>query len=251
MEEGYGNPNKYLRQLLKFYIDTGIPRYKQHKRNAFCKECEKDALARGGYSYPVGVFTVGQTYDKQRRKILFVGKNTNGWGPCNMTSDAENFMKYDIIRAIAQGHRREDGYFTRYWPVILMFARELLKTPEKPEVVFARIAITNLVKCGTGEPGGHPTAIMKNNCLNGLKVFENEVKILKPDVIILFVGSEYEDSVDRFGKFGDNKIGGGMCRYSSPGKNRFKAHMFHLNHPVRKSNAYLKEAIRFIKRKIF
>jgi uracil-DNA glycosylase len=90
------------------------------------------------------------------------------------------------------------------------------------ELIWRRIAITNLVKCSTSESGDNTPELLKKNCITKAKFFGEEVRLIKPTHIVFFTGNDYDDYLEKIGFEGtsrelmkfentDGKKGSVMC----------------------------------------
>lgn len=160
------------------------------KENPTCIECyEEDP----GLSPAVSVYYIGEEYNLQSKKILFVGKNARG----TLENGIDQFPVIDARESARKYFLYPDSAFWSYSQAI---TRALFKCSK--EEALEKISLTNLVKCNNamGDEGRNPdgstidqtTFLMKENCLNKVGYFWREVKILKPTHIILFSGADYD-----------------------------------------------------------
>ncbi|OGW26537.1 MAG: hypothetical protein A2X59_00095 [Nitrospirae bacterium GWC2_42_7] len=173
--------------------------------NETCSSCNKDSKRQGfgEISKPLSICHVGSNFHADKYKILFVGKNARG-----TSSDFCNAWPY-VIDARKGEYSAKNLFFNynkTFWSYTKEIACRLLDC--KPEDAFESIAITNLIKCnnavhneGTNFDGtysDYTTKKMKDNCMGEMKVFWEEVNILKPKHIILYTHYNYDDYLETF-----------------------------------------------------
>lgn len=173
---------------------------------------------------------VGRNYFAAKKKILYVGKETNGWGydaqgkislfdAVQARTQAKallglvnKFMKENIeeyygglcISNIVGG----DGCPTSFWKSIyeltislhnnrqqLWKYREVGKDLKLSSECFSSIAWTELFKIGgvkEGDVTGRPDKTMCKFLINNFMTLQEEISYLKPDLILFMTGNEYE-----------------------------------------------------------
>lgn len=161
-----------------------------------CKDyCSEYRLPLHG---PLSFFNIGDEFEKDRYKIVFVGKNT--W------YDKSNVEGLNFLASSKLRDCRDDGtkmFLTRrtlgdkpsrFWGCIQDIAKQLY--PEENEAqLLDHISITNITKCNTSKDYRDTTpCLVKENCI---EIFEEEIKALQPTHIIFFTGKDYDSNIDR------------------------------------------------------
>ncbi|MEZ4935826.1 MAG: hypothetical protein R2788_27280 [Saprospiraceae bacterium] len=123
-------------------------------------------------------------YISSEYKILFVGRESNGWLGHLTTNIHESLYRYCDFELC------NNGNYTRFWQYIYDFKNILM-----PQTIGKRNFMwTNLSKFST-ENG---KAISKKNyelLVNKFNVFQREIEILKPDIIIFFTGNKWDHKI--------------------------------------------------------
>jgi uracil-DNA glycosylase len=154
-----------------------------------CRECNVPKEVNDGL--PVSFFVVGENFQKQESRVMFVGKTVQSeWediSPKNSTSgfwDARRYAKEELFLPFWS-----TGPF---WQCIKEICQILWKI-NNPEEIWRRIAITNLVKCSTSRNLDETPHQLKRNCIQNAGFFEEEVEIVRPTHIVLFTGPDYDE----------------------------------------------------------
>ncbi len=186
-----------------------ILRMYQNKRlgaNEICRSCNRDSKKTGfgRISKPLSVYQVGSNYQDNKYRLLFVGKNARG------TSSYRSAIGSYVIDA-RRGQYSASELFLRYnklafWNYTKEIVCRILDC--EPEEAFESIAISNLIKCNNtmydeganfdGTFSDYTTQLMKQNCLRKMKVFWEEINILKPKHIVFYTHYDYDEYLEVF-----------------------------------------------------
>ena len=179
--------NSLFNRLLTMYQDEKLG------QNSICRECQLEN--ENGFSKPASPWHIGNRFQEDNYKILFVGKNARG---------GDSYKKktsYAIQDMSAEGREYYFNYGAAFWSYTREITSRLYGVND--ETAFNRIAITNLVKCNNAMYGDgknvddtdsdYTTDTMKKNCLIRMGVFWKEVNILKPKNIIIYSHYYYDD----------------------------------------------------------
>ncbi len=174
------------------------------KRNEGCiGDCdiicrkEKPALERHG---PLSFFNIGNNFEGDKYKILFVGKNT--WYDKEDVDKLKKFPEYlesAFQDCRADGREMFEHNHRMLWNCIRKITQQLYPKSQnesgswKFDELWASIAITNLTKCNTSTGSGDTTPYsLTRRCI---PFFSKEVSILMPKHLILFTGKGYDDYI--------------------------------------------------------
>lgn len=165
--------------------------------NEICKTCKAEEInVKSGFSRPISPWHIGKRFKDGFYKVLFVGKNARGDG---------GDKRPDVIDATIFGGKALLSPFSAFWSYTGKIACRLYG--QNLEDAIESIAMTNLIKCnnamdddGRNHDGtffDYTTQLMKENCLNRIKVFWKEVDILNPKHIILYTHHDYDDFLEK------------------------------------------------------
>ncbi len=166
--------------------------------NPICQRCRTHEKKKfGRLSNPVSFWHIGEQFQADPNRCLFIGKNT---------VDGSDFPVIDGVHDTRLGGRVLYLYgHSPFWTYTDKIVRRAYDLSNRRETLSC-IAITNLIKCNhsTGEECGDTTSdSMRQSCLEQLGVVWKEVDILKPRHIILYTGaSDYDSHIERF-HYGD------------------------------------------------
>lgn len=186
--------NKLEDKVFKMYRKERIGT----KKNHYCESCKKSDK-RDKLAGPISFFHIGSKFEKDRYKIVFVGKNS--WYDKKDFKDEAKGMPFADARKTGMDSIKgeDEGVKSAYWN----YMRAIIEKLYNPNNAFENVAITNIIKCNTSaEEDTHrdttPVEI-KKNCIDS-KIFEKEIKILKPKHIIFFTGKrkEYDEYIKKF-----------------------------------------------------
>jgi len=150
------------------------------RTNPVCKKCKP--LNKN----PVSIWQVGKKFNRDKYKLLFVGKTGRGdWGRTNKSGYV--YLNMSDIR------ERFLTYSNPYWS----YTREIVtRIYGSPEEGWNRIAFTNIIKCTDTDTVDTTENSVKDNCILKLGVIQKEIEILKPKNVIFYTGSYYDDQID-------------------------------------------------------
>ena len=164
--------NNIEKKVFEMYTTKGIG------KNEVCVMCRKN---NKDLSNPLGVWFVGDNYENEKIKLLFIGKNSRG-----LFEDCEKFDGTVIdATKIARENLWNESW--AYWSY----------TKEISNLVFGddttnHIAITNMVKCNNTDDNDDTTDDMKQNCISKQGIIKNEIEILKPTHIVFYTHTYYD-----------------------------------------------------------
>jgi len=165
---------------------------KYNENCRFCKKFEKDKLAG-----IISIFHVGSNFEKDKYRIVFVGKNTF-YSKKDFEAEANGKHFADVTQT-GRDSIRGEGIKSSYWSYIRAIIAKLYDK-ERFEDAIENISLTNIIKCNTtGEDGDYRDKTPKeiiDSCLKS-RIFEKEIKILKPKHIVFFTGKYYDDYLNR------------------------------------------------------
>lgn len=144
-------------------------------KSKYCQLCH---LENPELQKPVTAWFIGENFDHQKTKILFIGKNARGEPG---TENDGIIQTFDFAR---------DCLWLKkwaYWNYTRSICAEIFDSD-----TLENIAFTNLVKCNASPTIDTTTELMKQNCISNLKVVRNEISIIKPDLIIAYTGYGYD-----------------------------------------------------------
>jgi hypothetical protein len=189
-----------INEILKMYKELKLG------GNEICKTCKIENIkVKSGISRPISPWHIGKRFKDDFYKVMFVGKNARG--------DDDN-KRSDVIDATIFGKKALLNPFSAFWSYTGEIACRLYGPNLKDAI--ESIAMANLIKCNNamddegrnhdGTSVDYTTPLMKENCLNKMKVFWKEVDILKPKHIILYTHHDYDGYLEKFPNFSENEI---------------------------------------------
>jgi len=175
------------------------------------------------YSWPMIPY-VGPDYAKANKKILFVGKEPNGWGenPCSLgkilkepngieriISEPREFILNRVVPYYG-GERGNNPYKTNLLLRLYYFVGKILcddriepntRNMNISRKCFRSIAWTNIFKICTQEENSNvcppPDSKMKNFLLTDFCTLEYEIEQLRPDLIVFSTGPRYDNYLEK------------------------------------------------------
>ncbi len=165
------------------------------KKNNYCELC-KNSVKGNRLAGPFSFFHIGSKFEKDKYKIVFVGKNC--W------YDKNDFKKMTKGKPFADATEKgrnsllgDENKGSVYWKRIKAIIEEVYGSLDGG---IENIAITNIIKCNTSaEEDTHRDTTPKEirtRCAEKSRIFEKEIKILNPKHIIFFTGPR--GSYDRY-----------------------------------------------------
>lgn len=141
------------------------------------------------FSYPL-LMKVFPDYEKAKRKILFVGKETYGWidtmkNSSDLTVDylMESYEEFEFSKEY-------HGRGSPFWRFVRTFQQKV-NGQELPN----GLLWTNFSKCDSG--GTTPDYDLQKLNDSGFDLLKDEIRITKPDIIIFITGWDYEHEFQR------------------------------------------------------
>jgi|ERR1700730_4459324 hypothetical protein len=160
--------------------------------NPICEACKK--ATNQELDGPVSIWQVGQEYDNDRYRLMFVGKNARG-AIHNNASD--QLAEQGIIDGTGEADEWIGQKWSAYWYYTAAIIEHLFGSLETG---WERVAFTNLVKCNNSMNIDTTNNETATYCLDKLGVTWKEFEILQPLNIILLTGRNYDDFIDRYTK---------------------------------------------------
>jgi len=221
---------------------------------AYCKE--KGLQMRG----PLSFFNVGEKFEHDRYKVVFVGKNH--WYDKDAVEKLK-FLGFSTFRDC-----RDDGttmFLTRqsmFWRYIYNIAKRLYPEEENEAEILNRISVTNLTKCNTSTDYRDTTPYeLTDSCI---EIFEEEIKALHPKHVVLFTGKDYDPYINKL-RFGYTVFPRDMTKrtYKSEiknqsyvlwwhrqfcGKGEVRIHLLRTRHPQGAPKELVNEIVKWIKK---
>ncbi len=151
--------------------------YRQIKfgNSQYCQSCR---LENSGLQKPVAAWFIGDNFDCQKNKILFIRKNARG----EPGAESDGIIQpFDFARDCLWDKK------WAYWNYTRAICAEIFDSDTSENIAF-----TNLVKCSASPTIDTTTELMKQNCIGALKVVRNEIGIIQPDLIIAYTGCGYD-----------------------------------------------------------
>lgn len=132
-----------------------------------------------------------EAYQEASTKVLFVGKETNGWGQYidsinREPEEAVCDLRNDYIRFRRDGKRRH----TPFWRACKIIYDKL--NPDGPKEGYMT---SNLIKLDQNRT--RPSPEVEEIICNNFPLLPHEIKILSPDVVLFFTGPYYDDRLQR------------------------------------------------------
>ncbi len=153
-------------------------------KNPICEKCIEFNNS-SFFSKPISVWKVGDEFQNETNRILFVGKVHRGENLGPMINDS-------FQDATKVGNSLLEYNSWAYWS----YTREIIKSVHgNIKKGKEKIAFTNLIKCNNSRTTDETTDFTKKSCLSDLKVVWNEIKILKPNKIIFYTNTDYDNYI--------------------------------------------------------
>lgn len=132
-----------------------------------------------------------ETYWEAPTRVLFVGKETNGWGQYidsinREPEEAVCDLRNDYIRFRQDGRWRH----TPFWRACRIIYDKL-----NPGGLKDRYMTSNLIKLDQNRT--RPSPEVEEIICNNFPLLPHEIKILSPDVVLFFTGPYYDDRLQR------------------------------------------------------
>ncbi|MEH7114599.1 hypothetical protein V7124_19865 [Neobacillus niacini] len=152
-------------------------------------------------------------YRKAKRKVLFVGKETNGWGLFHETLQYykdmdEQYQRERIIRYLQWMY--EDFRLRRKWDHTLFWrgCRELFQAiaPGEGDDAFLH---TELIPFDYDN--NRPPAHLEEKLQSEFNVLPMTIEVIKPDVVIFLTGYSYDDRLIK--TFRDQRVAGDTIEF--------------------------------------
>lgn len=150
------------------------------------------------FSYPL-LMKAFPEYLKANKKILFVGKETYGWCGETMKNSRNLTVDYltDFYEQFAFAYGKMDimdgksysGKGSPFWRFVWEFHQAVNKTEDNG------FLWTNFSKCDCG--GTTPNKKLQTVNYKGFELILEEIKIIKPDIVLFLTGWSYENQFQR------------------------------------------------------
>jgi hypothetical protein len=233
-------------------------------KHDFCKQCKEEGKKRYPMLEPTGpisFFGVGERFENDFFKVLFVGKNT--WYNKDDAIGLKTFSGSDFKDAREDGRDLFEHNCSAFWRCIREITQRLYPQFKKPsrtwdyKELWEHIAVTNLTKCNTSteiDYGDTTPYYFTEQCI---QLFEEEVTQLQPKHMILFTGKGYDHYITKLsfieGKNFDEdhqKIINGKAVWWLEGRSLVGNEMFFLRtcHPQGAPKGFREEVVAWIKK---
>lgn len=139
---------------------------------------------------------VNEGWENADFKIMIIGQETNGW--CHECGENQDFTPNieKSLEVYEKFYLKQNGYRSPFWNEFRRIKRSL-SSDKKIEFCW-----NNVIKIGRVGIGNSPKINeIKEEYFN---VLLKEIEILKPNIIILFTGPNYDNHVEKY--IGKNKI---------------------------------------------
>lgn len=144
-------------------------------KNEICVKCKNK---NNKLNNPVGMWLIGANWEKNKTKVLFVGKNARG--------DGDNDIKNTFLET-------RDWLFNSgfaFWSYTKEISKRIFNDKS-----CENISVTNMVKCNDSLTKDTTTEYMKNFCINELKIIRKEIEIIKPTHIVFYTDYKYDNYI--------------------------------------------------------
>ena len=182
-------------RIFDMYYEENIGSETENKHCGLCKKHHPDLAG------PISFFHIGSNFENDKYKIIFVGKNS--WYN-KIGYESERVEGTSIADATETGRDSLIGAWnekSKYWDYIREIIKKLYINIKEEEERIENIAITNIIKCNTtGEKNIYDDKTPKDvieNCIAS-RIFEKEIKIIKPKHIIFLTGNKYDKYIEEF-----------------------------------------------------
>ncbi|KIL46720.1 hypothetical protein KP77_28470 [Jeotgalibacillus alimentarius] len=129
-----------------------------------------------------------EAYINADQRIMIVGKETNDWegqfGQHSLSKLQETYMQF----LHNQTTRAKQTLFWRY-------TNELITQLSGPDHLNTAVVWNNIYKLGLAGGRGEPSNKIKKINFETFNVFEEELKIIQPDMIIFLTGPVYDEAL--------------------------------------------------------
>ncbi len=139
------------------------------------------------FSYPL-LMKAFPEYDKVKTKILFVGKETYSW--YDTMKNSEDLTVDYLMKCYEEFELGNNYYNSPFWRFIRIF-NSTVNSKEYPK----GFLWTNFSKCDSD--GTTPSYDLQKLNEKGFDLLKDEIRIIKPDVIIFVTGWDYEYEFQR------------------------------------------------------
>jgi hypothetical protein len=155
-----------------------------------CKSCKKLSEDSNEHIGPVPIYHIGNAYENDALKILFIGSVAYGW---------DDILENRFLSEPEQSEQIMEDIERRFYEIIFKESYRYTDTIKaiitkifgSVETGYSRIAITNVIHCNAGNIRGGAKTHMKYHCGHSAKNFmltKREIEILKPRNIISLAG---------------------------------------------------------------
>lgn len=153
-------------------------------QNPICAKCIESNNA-SFFSKPISSWKVGKEYETEPNKILFVGKVHRGDNLGPMINGL-----FQDATTIGNSLLKHNSW--AYWS----YTREIIKAVHGDiNNGKEKIAFTNLIKCNNSRTTDETTEFTKQSCLSDLQVVWREIDVLKPNKIIFYANTDYDNHI--------------------------------------------------------
>ncbi len=178
--------------LLKSYVNDELRNlYKKHWKSLNAVY-ETDIELEEQSANPLLISIVNEEeYSNADIRLLIFGQETNGWGTENGVNEIESICRL-YEEEIYCKYPQRIGLTGQYWIGFNKFF-SMLKNKYPSKNVYP--IWNNIIKIGKNDGKGRPSDIIYNIERNNFPVIKEEVRILKPHIILFLTGPNYDEII--------------------------------------------------------
>lgn len=169
--------NTFEKQILSLYDNVNLG------HNTTCSACQKDNPNL--YNRAVGMWFVGNKYQEQTVRLLFIGKNARGVPGID---EPENQNEKGYLNEFIYSRNELWEKSWAYWDYTELISNQIFGNGGLENVAF-----TNMVKCNGSATKDTTTPSMKNYCIKQLQILKNELSVLLPTHVVFYTGKSYDN----------------------------------------------------------
>ncbi len=168
--------NAIEKKLLEMYGEIGMGACD------ICRRCREENP--GLYPRAVGCWFVGDEFERQEKRVLFIGKNARG-APAEDYEENRNGAPF--LNEFRHARRDLWDRSWAYWSYTRAVCENLFG-----DTGFEAAAFTNMVKCNGSDTRDTTTDSMRECCIAELGVIKREIEIIRPTHVVCITGADYD-----------------------------------------------------------
>jgi len=177
-----GQNNKMINSIFNMYYEQ------QLGKNKICLDCKKiESEKNDFFSDPISIWHVGDKFEDEKNKILFIGKTARG-------KDIEGVLR-NGIRDVTELANKLYKSSWAYWSYTREIVTQIFGDADNG---WNNIAFTNAIKCNNSKTIDKTTIKMKDSCIRDLEILWREIEILKPNKIIFYTSWGLDDYIENY-----------------------------------------------------